>query len=98
MKIHESIKINGNPRNTLEVPRGQEASLESSKGFHKGRKSSHTGASTHVPKFMKIYENPTGYIKINEMHEIRWKSTEDKKPTWNRAKVSKRVAGRFIPM
>ena len=60
------MTINENPRDTMEVLRGQEASLESSKGFYRGSMSYLTDASTHVPKSIKIYKN----IKINEIHEI----------------------------
>ena len=51
MKMHE------NPINTVEVLRGQEANLESSKGFYRLGRSLLTDVSTHVPKSVKIHEN-----------------------------------------
>ena len=47
MKYNESLK-------------GQEATLESSKGFYRGRKSNHTVLSTHSPKSMIIYQKIYG--------------------------------------
>ena len=51
MKTHE------NSRNTMRVIRGQEASLESSKGFYRGSRSAHTVLTTHASKSMEIDEN-----------------------------------------
>ena len=52
MKICDEIPIN-----TMDALRGQEASLESSKGLYRDSKSLLTDASTHVPKSKKIVEN-----------------------------------------
>ena len=49
-------------KNTMEVLRGQEANLESSKVFYKGSKSLITDVSTHAPKAMK-------FIEIYKIHE-----------------------------
>ena len=43
---------------------------------------------------MKIYENPWKSMIINRK---RWKSSDDKKPAWNRAKVSIGAAGWTLP-
>ena len=42
---------------------------------------------------MKFYENPWKSMKIDRK---RWKSSDDKKPAWNRAKVSIGAAGCFL--
>ena len=42
---------------------------------------------------MKIHENPWKSMIISRK---RWKSSDDKKPAWNRAKVSIGAAGRFL--
>ena len=79
--------------NTLKVLRGQESSLESSKGLYRGSSSYLTGLSIHAPKSMKIYKGLKKSVKTNyEIHEmrsyeIRWKSLEDKQRAWNRAQV-----------
>ena len=41
----------------MKVFRGQDATLESSKGFYKGSKSYHTILSIHALKSMKINKN-----------------------------------------
>ena len=46
--------------------------------------------STHTPKYMKIYQNLWKSMKIGRK---RWKSSDDKKPAWNRAEVSIGAAG-----
>ena len=61
-----SMKIFENPRNTMEILRKQEASLEPSKGFFRGSRSYLTDVSIHVPKSMNIYENKKNIHKINE--------------------------------
>ena len=58
----------------MEVFRGQEASLESSKDFYRGNKPSLTDVSTHAPKSMRIYTNFEKYMEVNEMHENPRKS------------------------
>ena len=50
----------------MKVLRGQETSLESSKGFHKGSRLTLTDISTHAPKSMKsmkIHENLSKSMK-----------------------------------
>ena len=49
--------------------------------------------SENLSKSMKIYE-----IQFKKIYKIRGKSSEDKKPAWNRAKVSTGSAGRYLPM
>ena len=83
----------------MEAFRRQEASLESSEGFY--------GAADRdisvVPRFkdqyadpskkresMKIDDNPR---KSSKIFEMRRKSSESKKPAWNRATVSIRATG-----
>ena len=41
----------------MKILRGQEASLESSKGFHGGGKSLLVVVTSHAPKTMKIVKN-----------------------------------------
>ena len=57
----------------MKITRGQEASLESSKGFHRHRKSFLTVINTHALKSMKIHEN---ILKSFEIRENQWKSTK----------------------
>ena len=45
---------------------------------------------------MKIYENLEKSIRTYKNHGKQWKSSDDKKPAWNRAKVSIGVAGRNL--
>ena len=65
--------------------------------------------SIHTPKYMKIYkiyENPWKSMEIHgnpwksienmKIYEIRWKSSDDKKPAWNRATVSIGAASWFL--
>ena len=55
---------------------------------------SYTVLDTHARKSMKIHdENPWRSMIIDGK---RWKSSDDKKPAWSRAKVSIRAAGRFL--
>ena len=53
-KSKKSMKINNNLINTMEFLRGQEANLESSKGFYKVSRSLLSDVSIHVPKSMEI--------------------------------------------
>ena len=39
-------------------------------------------------KSIKIYENPWKSMEIYKIYRKRWKSSDDKMPAWNRAKVS----------
>ena len=80
----------------MKVIRGQEASLESSKGFSRDIRSTLKAVSTHAPKSMKIYWNIWKSMQIHrnlwksyKIWEIRWKSSDEKKPAWNRAEVCK---------
>ena len=52
-----SMNINEHLWITMKVLRGQETSLESSKGFYKGGKSNLKALDIHTPKSLKIYEN-----------------------------------------
>ena len=78
------MRINENLWNTMKVLRRQEASLELSKVFYRGSRSSHTVQSIHDLKSMKIYKNQWKSLEIHKktmkMH-MRRKSSEDKKPT-----------------
>ena len=110
----EFIKIYGNPRkatkiyenlwNTMKVFRGQEANLESTKGFYRGNKSNFTVLNHPCSEIYKIYANPRKSMKIYEnplksmiIDRKRWKSSDDKKPAWNRAKVSIGAASCPLP-
>ena len=84
----------------MEDLRGPEASLESSKGFSRGSKSNlnHGTRSCQVfndpcQKSIKILWNVRKSMKI---YKILWKSSEAKKPAWNRAKVSIGAAARLL--
>ena len=57
----------------MKVIRGQEASLESSKGFYKGSRSALKTVSIHAPESVKIYENQWESIKFNKN---KWKSMQ----------------------
>ena len=66
----KSMRINEKQRNTMEVFRGPEANLESSKGFDMGSRSFHTDVTPMLQnpgKSMKMHED-------RETHENRWKS------------------------
>ena len=81
----------------MEVFRGREASLESSKGSYRGSRSSFTIPKIHTRnqwKSMWIHEN---LKKIIKLIEIRWKSSEDKKLAWKRANVCIGAASRPLP-
>ena len=91
----------------MEVLRGQKASLESSEGFYWGSRSNlMRWCNILAPRTMKVRENQCQSIESDENHkhpwksmkfyERRWKSSEDKQPTWNRAKVSVRAASRIL--
>ena len=87
------------------VRRGQEISLESSKGS--------IGAASRILPLSRIHTriheipwNHTDhehlwtawkYMQVREICEMRWKSSKDKKPAWNGAKVSRGAAGRILP-
>ena len=58
----------------MKVIRGQEARLESSKGFYRGSRSLIHVLSTHDPKFMKIYQNEWESTKSFELFEKLKKS------------------------
>ena len=69
-----------NLSNTMKVLRSQEDSLESSRGFYRGSKSSLScrakSQGTHTPTSMKINKK---LWKSMIIYRIRWKSWEDKK-------------------
>ena len=59
--------------------KGQETSLEASKGFYRGSRSSITVPKIHARTYENLY-------KSIQIYKIRWKSSEDKKLAWNREK------------
>ena len=94
-KSMEILEHTGMVWNPMKVVRGQEASLESSKGFYKGSKSNLTDVTPMLRnpwKSTKIYE-----MRWKSSEDKRWKSSEDKKPAWNRAKASIGAASPIIP-
>ena len=55
--------------------------------------------SIHTPKYIKstkIYENRWKSYKSMKINRKLWKSSDDKKPAWNRAKVSIGAAGPIL--
>ena len=61
-------------------------------------------ASCSTKGMMKMYRNPWKSLETHEklwksmtIYKIQGKPSEDKKPTWNRAKVSTGAAGRALP-
>ena len=76
----------------MKIIRGQEANLESSKGSI-GAANENLWNPWQSMKLheIQIYENPWESMKI---YETRLKSSEDKKPAWNPAKVSTGAASR----
>ena len=84
LKSIKSIKITKIRWKSSEL--GQEASLESSKGFSDPASQLASRAASQPT----IHENPWTSMKI---HEIRWKSSEGKKPAW----IEQRAAGRTLP-
>ena len=74
-EIHEnlwkSLKIYEIPRNTMEVLRGQEASLESTKGFFQGSRSNLTGVTS-------MLRNPWKSISASRCRN-QWKSMKTMK-------------------
>ena len=50
----------------MKIIRGQEASLESSKGFYKGSRSLLIAETPHAPKLMKINGNLLKSVKTHE--------------------------------
>ena len=97
MNIHENLY------KTMKVLRWQEANMESSKGFYRGSRSYLKSLKLSHPE---IHENPWKSIKVDEIYgnlkktekiyEMWWKSSDDRKPAWNRAKVSVGAAGRTL--
>ena len=90
----------------MKVFRAQVSSLESSKGFYMGSKSfsiilEHYDTSSmkiqrNLSRSLKLHENQWKSLKPVKIFEIRWKSSEDKKQTWNRAKFSIGTADRYL--
>ena len=63
------MKINENFRNTMRVFKGQEASLESSKGFLTASRSGLKAESNPKHPCPEIYENLRKSMKINKTAE-----------------------------
>ena len=87
----------------MKVLRWQEASLESSKGFYRGSRSYLKSVRHPYPEIHEIHQNLWKSRKIDgnlkktkKIYEIQWKSSDDKKSAWNRAKVSIGAAGPIL--
>ena len=78
----------------------QEASLESRKGFCKSSRFAYTILrARNLRKSIQIRKNqrnPLKSMRIHEMYEMQWKSSEDKNPIWDRAKVAAGAANRVL--
>ena len=63
--------------------------MESSKGFYKGSMLSVTVFKHECQKSMESNEYRYTLMKSTKICEMHWKSSDNEKPAWNRAKVSK---------
>ena len=75
----------------MKVLRGQEARLESGNGFYRNSESFLSvlpSLKDPRPKSVKIFDNLGKTYKSANIHKIQGMSSEDKKPAWDRAKVS----------
>ena len=97
-KIHaqnlwKSIKIYENPRNTMKVLRRRsQPGIEQM--FLQGQQLAPYRRQRPRPKILKNRCKSITFVKIHKnqmiIYEISWKSSEDKRPAWNRAEVLQR--------
>ena len=68
------MNIYENPWNTMKVVRGQEASVESSKGFYKGSGSYLKALNTHALKSVENHKDLWKYLQSMKIDEKLWKA------------------------